>query len=122
MTRDDHEWAAAMVSLTVSEKTRIKPSRRQHRKIENGCRTVVQQLVPSIPQRLNEDIVQEKGTGDEIGTRKKTVTFEADSQGLIDVVSKNSEQENLSGESNTSASGHVDKTRWTKFCPGSLDG
>ena len=33
VTRGDPEWAAAMASLTISEKVRIKPSRRQH--IEN---------------------------------------------------------------------------------------
>ena len=31
VTRDDPEWAAAMASLTVSEKIKIKPSRRQHK-------------------------------------------------------------------------------------------
>ena len=33
-TRDDTELAAAMASLTVSEKVRIKPSRRQHKENE----------------------------------------------------------------------------------------
>ena len=32
VTRDDPKWAAAMASLTVSEKIKIKPpSRRQHK-------------------------------------------------------------------------------------------
>ena len=52
MTGDDPEWAAAMESLTVSEKIRIKPSRRQHEENERYCRTVIQQLVSSIPQRI----------------------------------------------------------------------
>ena len=30
VTRDDPEWAAAMASLTVCEKVKIMPSRRQH--------------------------------------------------------------------------------------------
>ena len=36
VTRDDPEWAAAMASLTVSEKVKIMPSRRQHKKKREG--------------------------------------------------------------------------------------
>ena len=50
VTRDDPEWAAAMASLTVSEKVKFMPSRRQHKANERDCRTIVQQLVSSIPQ------------------------------------------------------------------------
>ena len=32
-TKDDPEWAEAMASLTVIEKVKIMPSRRQHKKI-----------------------------------------------------------------------------------------
>ena len=52
VTRDDPEWTAATASLSVSEKVRIKPSRRQHRENENYCMTVVHQLVSSIPQSV----------------------------------------------------------------------
>ena len=52
VTRDDPEWAAAMASPTVREKVKIMPSRRQHKKKERDCRTVVQQLVSSIPQSV----------------------------------------------------------------------
>ena len=52
MTRDDSEWAAAMASLTVCEKVKIMPSRRQHKENERDCRTIVQQLVSSIPQNV----------------------------------------------------------------------
>ena len=45
MTRDNAELAAAMTSLAVSEKVRIKPMRRQRKEIERDCRTKVQQLV-----------------------------------------------------------------------------
>ena len=38
LTRDDSEWAAAMVSLRVSEKVKIEPSRRQHKENEGVCR------------------------------------------------------------------------------------
>ena len=41
VTRDDPEWAAAISSLTVSDKVRIKPSRRQHEESEQDCRTVI---------------------------------------------------------------------------------
>ena len=42
VTADDPEWSAAMALLTVSEKVRIKPSRRQHKENERDCRTIVQ--------------------------------------------------------------------------------
>ena len=41
-----------MVSLTISEKIKIKPSRRQHKENERDCRKIVQQLVSSIPQNV----------------------------------------------------------------------
>ena len=50
VTRDDPEWAAAMVSLTVREKVKIMPSIRQHKENERDCRSIVQQLVSSILQ------------------------------------------------------------------------
>ena len=52
VTRDDPEWKAAVASLTVSEKVKIKPSRRQHEENERDCRTIVQQLVSSIPHEI----------------------------------------------------------------------
>ena len=52
VTREDSEWAAAMSSLTVREKVKIMPSRRQRKENEMDCRTVVQQLVSSTPQRV----------------------------------------------------------------------
>ena len=52
MTRDDPEWATAMASLTVNEKMKIMPSRRQHKENERDCRTIVQQLVSSIPHEV----------------------------------------------------------------------
>ena len=42
VTRDDPEWAAAMAPLTVSEKIKIKPSRRQEKEKERVCRTKFQ--------------------------------------------------------------------------------
>ena len=41
VTRDDPEWTAAVASLTVSEKVKIMPSRRQHEENERDCRTIV---------------------------------------------------------------------------------
>ena len=38
VTRGDPEWAAAIASLTVSEKVKTKPSRRQHKENERECR------------------------------------------------------------------------------------
>ena len=50
VTRDDPEWTAAVASVTVSEKVKIMPSRRQHEENERDCRTIVQQL----PTRFGE--------------------------------------------------------------------
>ena len=75
VTRDDPEWAAAMASLTVSEKVEIMQSRRQHKKNERGCRTIVQQLVSSITQEvLTNTSYKRKEQG--YDTQNKTVTFE----------------------------------------------
>ena len=52
VTRGDPEWAAAMASLTVSEKVKIIPSKRQHKDNERDCRSIVQQLVSSKPQEV----------------------------------------------------------------------
>ena len=75
VTRDEPEWAAAMASLTVSEKVNIMPSRRQHKENESDCRTKVQQLVSSIPHEvLTSTSYRRKEQGND--TQKKTVTFE----------------------------------------------
>ena len=75
VTRDDPEWAAAMASLTVSEKVKIMPSIRQHKDNERDCRSVVQQLVSSIPREvLVSTSYGRKEQGND--TRTKTVTFE----------------------------------------------
>ena len=52
VTIEDSEWAAAMSSLTARDKVKIMLSRRQHKENEKDCRTVVQQLVSSTPQRV----------------------------------------------------------------------
>ena len=75
VNRDDPEWAAVMASVTVSVKVNIKPSRRQHRENERDCRTIVHQLVSSIPKNVlkstsckRKEQVKRK--------RRKTVIFE----------------------------------------------
>ena len=74
VTRDDPEWTAAVATLTISEKVKIMPSRRQHEENERDCRTIVQQLVSSIPQEiLTSTSYGQKGQ--ESGRQKKTVTF-----------------------------------------------
>ena len=96
VTRDDPEWTAAVASLTVSEKVKIMPSRRQHEENEKDCRTIVQQLVSSIPQEiLTSTSYGQKGQ--ESGRQKKTVTFvDRDKDG--EVVKQNLLQDYLSGE------------------------
>ena len=65
VTRDDPEWAAAMASLRVSEKANIMPSRRQHKENQRDCRTIVQQLVSSIPpRRFSKYFIQTERTGE----------------------------------------------------------
>ena len=76
VTRDDHEWAAAMASLTVSEKVKIMPSIRQHKDKEMDCRSIVQQLVSSIPHEvLTSTSYGRKKQGND--AQKKTVTFKS---------------------------------------------
>ena len=96
VTRDDPEWTAAVASLTVREKVKIMPSRRQHEENERDCRTIVQQLVSSIPQ----EILTSTSYGQkeqESCKQKKTVTFvDRDEEG--EVVEQNLLQDYLSGE------------------------
>ena len=96
MTRDDPEWAAAMASLTVSEKIKIVPSRRQHKENERNCRTIVQQLVSSIPQNVLTS-TSYKRKEQVKRTQRKTVTYEDQDQ-KGEEVEQNLGQESLSGE------------------------
>ena len=70
VTRDEHEWAAAMSSLTVREKVKIIQSRRQHKEIERNCRTIVQHF----------NNFRTNGKHRRTGTQKKTVNFEDQDQ------------------------------------------
>ena len=98
VTRDDPEWTAAVASLTVSEKVKIMPSRRQHEENERDCRTIVQQLVSSTPHEILTSISygrKEQGSS----TRRKTVTFvDQDKKG--EKIEQNLLQDCLSGETN----------------------
>ena len=95
VTRDDPEWAAAKASLTVSEKKKIMPSGRQQEN-ERDCRTIVQQLVSSIPQNVLTS-TSYKRKEQVKGTQRKTVTFQDQDQ-KGEEVEQNLGQENLSGE------------------------
>ena len=97
VTRDDPEWTAAVASITVSEKVKVMPSRRQHEKNERDCRTIVQQLVSSIPHEILTSTSygrKEKGSS----TRRKTVTFVDQDEG--EKIEQNLLQDCLSGEMN----------------------
>ena len=98
VTSDDPEWTAAVASLTVREKVKIMPSRRPHEENERDCRTIVQQLVSSIPHEvLTSTSYGRKEQGS--NTRRKTVTFvDQDKEG--ERVERNLEQDCLSGEMN----------------------
>ena len=105
VTRDDLEGAAAVASLAVREKVKIMPSRRQHEGNERGCRTIVQQLVSSIPHEvLTSTCYGRKEQGS--NTRRKTVTFvDQDKEG--ERVEINLVQDCLSGETNDGKSQRV---------------
>ena len=96
VTRVDPEWAAAMASLTVSEKIKIKPSRRQHKENEMDCRTIFQQLVSSISQNALTS-TSYKRKEQVKGIKWKTVTFEDQDQ-KGEEIEQNLEQESLSEE------------------------
>ena len=121
VTRDDPEWVAAMASLTVCEKVKIMPSRRQHKENERDCRTIVQQLVSSIPQNvLRSTSYNWKEQGND--RQKKTVTYENQDK-ESEKVEQNPRQENLSWESDVDEKVPDQKQDGrTKFCPGSSDG
>ena len=105
VTRDDPEWTAAVASLTIRETVKIMPSRRQHEENERDCRTIVQQLVSSIPHELLTSISygrKEQGSS----TRRKTVTFvDQDKEG--EKVEQNLLQDSLSGETSNEKSQRV---------------
>ena len=105
VTSDDPEWTAAVASLTVREKVKIMPSRRQHEKNEKDCRTKVQQLVTSIPHEvLTSTSYGKKEQGG--NTQTKTVTFvDQDNEG--EKVERNLVQDCLSEETNDEKSQRV---------------
>ena len=74
LTRDDPEWTAAVASLTIREKVKIMPSRRQHEENERDYRTIVQQLVSSIPHEVLTSTSYGRKE-QRSSTRRKTVTF-----------------------------------------------
>ena len=98
-------WTAAVASLTIREKVKIMPSIRQHEDNERDCKTIVQQLVSSIPHEvLNSTSYRRKEQGS--STRRKTVTFvDQDKEG--EKVEQNLLQDCLSGETNDEESQRV---------------
>ena len=118
VTRDDPEWTAAVASLTVREKVKIMPSRRQHEENERDCRTIVQQLVSSIPQViLTSTSYGQKEQ--ESGKQKKTVTF-MDQEKEGEVVKQNRLQDYFPGRRiKRKIKDHKINTRDKKICPGS---
>ena len=105
VTRVGPEWAAAVASLTFREKVKIMPSRRQHEENERDCRTIVQQLVSSIPHEvLTSTSYGRKKQGS--NTRRKTVTFvDQDKEG--ENIEQTLVQDCLSGEMNKEKSQRV---------------
>ena len=105
LTRDDPEWTSAVTSLKFREKVKIIPSRRQHEEIERDFRTIVQQLVSSIPHEVLTSTRYGRKEEDS-STRRKTVTFvDQDKEG--EKVEQNLLQDCLSGETNDEKSQRV---------------
>ena len=99
VTRDDPEWTAAVASLTFSEKVKIMPSRRQHEENVRDCRTIVQQLVSTIPHEILTSTSYGRKEQGSSTPRRKTVTFvDQDKKG--ERVEQNLLQYYLSGETN----------------------
>ena len=107
LTRDDPEWAAARASLTDSGKVWIKHSRRQYKENERDCRAVDQQRLSSTTQSVLMR-TSFKTRELDIGTQKKTVTFEAPDQGLIEVEEKKLGARKLVWESHSEWNGLED--------------
>ena len=97
VTRDDPEWAAAVALLTVSEKVKIMPSRRQHKENERDCRTIFQQLVSSIPHEILTSTSYGQKERENDTQKKKTVTF-VDQDKESEKVERNLVQDCLSGD------------------------
>ena len=95
------------------------PSRRQHEENERDCRTIVQQLVSSIPHEvLTSTSYGQKEQGS--STRRKTVTF-VDQNKEGEKVEQNLLQDYLSGETNDEKNQRAqDQYKDKKVCPGSL--
>ena len=82
------------------------PSRRQHEENERDCRTIVQQLVSSIPHVvLTSTSYGQKEQG--INTRRKTVTFVDQDKEGVKVERNVRVQDCLSGETNKEKSQRV---------------
>ena len=98
-------WTAAVASLTIREKVKIMPSRRQHEENERDCRTIVRQLVSSIPHEvLTSTSYGQKEQGSSM--RRKTVTFvDQDKKG--EKVEQNLLQDCLSVETNDEKSQRI---------------
>ena len=106
VVRDDPEWTAAMASLTVSEKVKIMPSRRQHEENERDCRTIVQQLVSSISlailtSTLTSTFVDRDKVAEEVEQNlvQDYLSGETDDEKNQRSQDQHPGQENLSGES-----------------------
>ena len=105
VSRDDPEWAAAMASLTASEKVKIMPSRRQPKKNKRDCRTINQQLKSSISLEVLTSVSYRRKE-QENDTQKTTVTSEdQDKEG--ERVERSLVQDCLSGETNSEKSWRV---------------
>ena len=106
-----------MASLTVTKKVKIIPSRHQHKENKRVCRTVVQQLVSSIPHSVLMS-TSFKQKEQEIGKQRKTVTFENPDQKWGEI-ENNSEQESLSGKEDVKESCSInEQNRKREICPG----
>ena len=65
VTRDDPEWTAAVASLTVSEKVKIMPSRRQHEENEREENNSSATSILNTPGDFNKYFLRTERTGEQ---------------------------------------------------------
>ena len=70
--RHDHEWMETMQRLTVTERTEKRPVSIRSRGVERDCRSIVNQLVSSMPKEVLLSTSNQNQTTEEVRIRSKS--------------------------------------------------
>ena len=70
--RHDHEWMETMQRLTVTERTEKRPVSIRSRGVERDCRSIVNQLVSSMPKEVLLRTSNQNQTTEEVRIRSKS--------------------------------------------------